>query len=498
MMWREHFVACLVCFCASAMVWPTVGRSEPSELRLTGAASRRQHRDAGTFDLPLSLVGAPTIEPRGSGSESQMVLTFNQPPEATDGSIDCDDEILVTHGTCYGITQSGNELTVDMGFDGFACVTVTLDGLVGLTGNADVQILTHSANFNKDAIVNLADTQLIINNIFQPLNEDTFIFDVVLDGPINFVDVSEVNSQFCRYPPPTCPCDDSTIDSDGDGTPDCEDRCPDDPDKVYPGHCGCGIPAGSCGALNGVLGLASEHGRASLDVCVDAAMEGWSGSFRLTLSMDADQGVSGVQWVFHVNDGTDDDKFECFFESLYESFGELFGPPFPIDSSRFMRGEVATSFRDGFRSLALRRPERVFRSVGETWQEHFPGTFLRYTFRATDVPVGSYEFSAGDHAYGHGYLLTNSNGYADLAAGERFTLNVLPPEACGDFDRDSDVDADDFGVFQACQSGVQVPAEGECEEADVDGDGDVDQADFGIFQRCLSGPDTPMQPECRN
>lgn len=32
------------------------------------------------------------------------------------------------------------------------------------------------------------------------------------------------------------------IDSDGDGVNDCEDECPDDPDKVVPGECGCGEP----------------------------------------------------------------------------------------------------------------------------------------------------------------------------------------------------------------------------------------------------------------
>ena len=31
-------------------------------------------------------------------------------------------------------------------------------------------------------------------------------------------------------------------DTDGDGTPDCSDLCPSDPDKVEPGVCGCGVP----------------------------------------------------------------------------------------------------------------------------------------------------------------------------------------------------------------------------------------------------------------
>lgn len=30
-------------------------------------------------------------------------------------------------------------------------------------------------------------------------------------------------------------------DTDGDGTPDCEDGCPADPNKTDPGFCGCGV-----------------------------------------------------------------------------------------------------------------------------------------------------------------------------------------------------------------------------------------------------------------
>lgn len=38
-----------------------------------------------------------------------------------------------------------------------------------------------------------------------------------------------------------CACD-STSDRDGDGTPDCADGCPDQPDKLEPGLCGCTLP----------------------------------------------------------------------------------------------------------------------------------------------------------------------------------------------------------------------------------------------------------------
>ncbi len=46
-------------------------------------------------------------------------------------------------------------------------------------------------------------------------------------------------------PAPTTACDGdaaaAAIDTDGDGTPDCDDGCPDDPAKTSPGSCGCGL-----------------------------------------------------------------------------------------------------------------------------------------------------------------------------------------------------------------------------------------------------------------
>ncbi|HOW73872.1 MAG TPA: right-handed parallel beta-helix repeat-containing protein [Phycisphaerae bacterium] len=64
------------------------------------------------------------------------------------------------------------------------------------------------------------------------------------------------------------------------------------------------------------------------------------------------------------------------------------------------------------------------------------------------------------------------------------------PVVTADLDGDGDVDATDFGIFQACVSGPAIPHNGTrtCQTADFDHDGDVDQDDFGIFQRCYSGP----------
>ncbi len=39
-----------------------------------------------------------------------------------------------------------------------------------------------------------------------------------------------------------CVCTGTVLDSDGDGTPNCTDGCPNDPSKIAPGQCGCGVP----------------------------------------------------------------------------------------------------------------------------------------------------------------------------------------------------------------------------------------------------------------
>lgn len=44
----------------------------------------------------------------------------------------------------------------------------------------------------------------------------------------------------------------TSTDSDGDGTPDCADGCPNDPNKISPGACGCGVPDTlNCGQVPG-------------------------------------------------------------------------------------------------------------------------------------------------------------------------------------------------------------------------------------------------------
>lgn len=74
----------------------------------------------------------------------------------------------------------------------------------------------------------------------------------------------------------------------------------------------------------------------------------------------------------------------------------------------------------------------------------------------------------------------------------------IKPTASTDLDQDCDVDADDFSLFAACNTGPMIPVISGCETRDFDGDEDVDLEDFGLFQRCYTGPDGAIEADCMN
>jgi hypothetical protein len=70
---------------------------------------------------------------------------------------------------------------------------------------------------------------------------------------------------------------------------------------------------------------------------------------------------------------------------------------------------------------------------------------------------------------------------------------VVDPAPLGDVDADGDADEMD-----SCKARDQVPHNGTpmCQTADFDDDNDVDISDFGIYQRCFSGTNVPANPAC--
>lgn len=54
-----------------------------------------------------------------------------------------------------------------------------------------------------------------------------------------------------------------------------------------------------------------------------------------------------------------------------------------------------------------------------------------------------------------------------------------------DYDKDDDVDIDDFNIFAGCMEGPGITYPGGCEYADLDSDVDVDLGDFSLFQQAF-------------
>ncbi len=74
---------------------------------------------------------------------------------------------------------------------------------------------------------------LIANEVLEVLN--TLLFTPV--ALLSDDEIIEAAAPGCSTP---------DIDTDDDGTPDCTDYCPDDPEKTRPGACGCGFTEASC------------------------------------------------------------------------------------------------------------------------------------------------------------------------------------------------------------------------------------------------------------
>jgi len=95
------------------------------------------------------------------------------------------------------------------------------------------------------------------------------------------------------------------------------------------------------------------------------------------------------------------------------------------------------------------------------------------------------------------YDLWNNNNKCPPEMMATTTVSVFGADVPADFDRDGDVDADDFSHFESCATGPAIPqTDPVCTNADLDGDSDVDQSDFGTVQCCFSGVDIPADPNC--
>jgi hypothetical protein len=104
--------------------------------------------------------------------------------------------------------------------------------------------------------------------------------------------------------------------------------------------------------------------------------------------------------------------------------------------------------------------------------------------------VSGWQSMSGDAGRTFNFQIQASN--ADGLSIASWTVRVQYCEA--DFDRDGDVDQEDFGFLQRCLSGEGVGLSEGCAPADLDVNGGVDQADFSLFRACMAGAGQP--PGC--
>ena len=149
--------------------------------------------------------------------------------------------------------------------------------------------------------------------------------------------------------------------------------------------------------------------------------------------------------------------------------------------------------------------------VGPVNREGVIGTYL-FTIN-TNAPIG--EVQEQDRFWIYDTDIGNDGEGLQPFTPDNRSFKIFSPNVPTDFSnpRDGDVDNSDFAVFDACRTGPnipynlsQLPSGCTCGtyttnsqnylRADFDHDGDVDIDDYGIFQRCYSGNDVPADPNC--
>lgn len=121
---------------------------------------------------------------------------------------------------------------------------------------------------------------------------------------------------------------------------------------------------------------------------------------------------------------------------------------------------------------------------------------VRYGDMATDGAGNPLETATDRNPWAN-YLKYDLNGNGLVTAKDKLLMWRHLGYAPVDYDRDGDVDMVDFGHFQACWTGTDIPQRNwMCGDAKLDWDDDVDPADLAMFIECASGPALPADPAC--
>jgi len=178
-----------------------LGLSGPSglavmdSLQLTSAVSRKSHRAAGTFDVPLPLTGEPGIECRNSAGKHKLVFSFNNPVVSGSASL------TLGVGTIMGSPIfSGNTMTVNLtGVTDIQKITVTLtdvtDTSFHVLPSAAVSVNMLIGDTSQNKLVSNVDVRQTRLQVGVPVTSANFREDVIPNGSITTTDVGQVRSR---------------------------------------------------------------------------------------------------------------------------------------------------------------------------------------------------------------------------------------------------------------------------------------------------------------
>lgn len=101
-----------------------------------------------------------------------------------------------------------------------------------------------------------------------------------------------------------------------------------------------------------------------------------------------------------------------------------------------------------------------------------------------------------------GYVWSENIGWINLDHDIHYVAAFACNDPFANVDGDTDVDQTDFGIWQLCFSGADIPSMLGCECFDRPtaglsyGDNDVDADDLAAFQACVGGPTVDANPKC--
>jgi hypothetical protein len=167
---------------------------------ITSAVSRKAHGGAGSFDIDI-LPGTATED--RIGGTTQVVVGFDMPVAAADGTLD-GNEIVLSSGTVSSATIDGSTLTINMsGATNLSCLLITLNGisctpdpeLSGIMLPAVLKVRQLYGDANGDGQVASGDITQVKSSSGQVTNGTNFRRDVNADGQVASGDITIVKSR---------------------------------------------------------------------------------------------------------------------------------------------------------------------------------------------------------------------------------------------------------------------------------------------------------------